>query len=183
MNPQDPMLITPNPSQQPTGMGQSFQQPAQPNQSTAPNPATASMFQPIVPAMPQQPDAMAQPQPMNAGPSPVGQQRPFPQEPVPIQPITKLPQPPKKSSMKKPLIIGGALLGILAIVTVLAIVLSGGKGQQAPTQQQADQPQGPQPAQAIDVEQTNNAINQDVTRFDNTKDFPDNMLDDSSLGL
>jgi amino acid transporter len=101
----------------------------------------------------------------------------------PIQPITKLPTA-KKPSKKLPLIIAGSLVGLLVIITVGAVLLSGGDKQ--PVQQNTNQTQGlegPQPAAAIDVEQANNAITQDVTGHDNTKDFPDDMLTDQSLGL
>lgn len=105
----------------------------------------------------------------------------FPQ--APIQPITKLPTS-KKPSKKLPLIIGGAIVGILLLITIGAVLLS--SGSKKPVQQDAPQTQGlegPQPATAIDVEQANNAITQDVTGHDNTKDFPDDMLSDKALGL
>lgn len=85
--------------------------------------------------------------------------------------------------MKKPLIIAAILIILIGGITAGAVLLSDAGKNQTPVTQQTDQPQGPQPAQAIDVEQTNNSINQDVTGFDNTKDFPDTMLDDSTLGL
>lgn len=85
--------------------------------------------------------------------------------------------------MKKPIIIALILILLMGGITAGAVLMSGNKTKQTTTQQSTDQPQGPQPAQAIDVEQTNNSINQDVTGFDNTKDFPDTMLDDSTLGL
>lgn len=159
MNPQDPMIVRPN---QPVGGPQPVAQPEQ-------------MFQPIVPPEPQ---TMQQPQP---GPQPTPAFPAFSQ--TPPEPITKLPTPPQKKSMKKPLIVATVLILLLGGITAGAVLMSGSKPKQAATQQQTDQPQGPQPAQAIDVEQTNNSINQDVTGFDNTKDFPDTMLDDSALGL
>lgn len=177
MNPQDPMLITPqlSPDAQPTQGAM----PPQPGGMSSPAvPAADTMFQPIMSPPPQQaamdmaPNGVVTPM---AGPQFGGQQ--------PIQPMTKLPNQPKKTSPKKPLLIGGILIMLLIVVTVVAVVLGGGKKQTPATTQQTDQAQGPQPAQAIDVEQANNSIGQDVTSFDNAKDFPDNMLDDSSLSL
>jgi amino acid transporter len=101
----------------------------------------------------------------------------------PIQPITKL-STNKKPSKKLPLIIAGSVVGVLVLITLGAVLLSGGNKQ--PVQNNTNQTQaaeGPQPASAIDVEQANNAITQDVTGHDNTKDFPDDMLTDQSLGL
>lgn len=188
MNPQDPssqdpMLINPQPDQQP---------PVEPGLQVggpSPVPAADSMFQPIMPSRPPQTEIPSmQPQGPNMTPIPGATGGyPVPEQPYmsgqPPQPMTKLPTPPKKSSTKKPLLVAGIGIGLLVIISVVVIVLGGGKKQTPVATDQTEQAQGPQPAQAIDVEQTNNSINQDVTGFDNTKDFPDNLLEDSQLGL
>ncbi len=168
MNPQnDPFVINPTP-QEPA------QPPVVPGGSAEPIvPAPESMFQPITPPVPEpvQPIATYDPGYVQPG---------MPTQP---QPITNLSAKSTKKS-KKPLIFGGVLLFVLIVVTVGAIVLSGG-GKKADdnTAQQTAAPQGPQPAQAIDIEQASNSISQDVSSHDNAKDFPNDELDDKSLGL
>jgi hypothetical protein len=155
----------------------------QPNGPTAqPQMAGQDMFQPVM-APYQQPEvtmpfAQNQGQPMQPQPSFPGN----PGVPQPIQPITKLPST-KKPSKKLPLIIGGALVGVLLLITVGAVLLSGGDKTAKITETPTQTLDGPQPAAAIDVEQANSAITQDVTGHDNTKDFPEDMLSDKALGL
>lgn len=177
MNPEDSMT---NP-QQPTFGPQPGQDVQQAN---VPIPPANAMFQPIVPPSPQSVGSFdpSVVQPGTQGANPVdfsSSDQPF-QSP---QPMTKLPTPPKKPSIKKPLIVASITILVLVAVTAGAIMFAGGKKQTPVATDQTQQAQGPQPAQAIDVEQTNNSINQDVTGFDNTKDFPDNMLEDTQLGL
>lgn len=137
---------------------------------------------PIVPGQPEPvtipPEGMFQPiAPPGPVPSPGIQQLPG----VPIQPITNLPKPHK--SNKKPLIFGLVLVLLLLGITVGAVLLGGNKKTNTGTQTQTTTAQGPQPAQAIDVEQASNSISQDISGHDNSKDFPSNELDDKTLGL
>ncbi len=156
MNPQDPTLITPSQPAPPTQpVVVPGQVPIQPIQPEA-------MFQPITPPVPAQPPSQFSPA-------------------EPVQPITNLPKPKKKS--KKPLIIGVSTIVLLFVITGAAIALGGTKKQANTPQQQTAAPEGPQPAAAIDVEQANNSIGQDVTGLDNNKDFPSAELDDKTLGL
>lgn len=149
------------------------------------NPQDPTVISPTPPIVPGQaepvavpPEVMFQPiAPPGPMPSPVAQQLPG----APIQPITNLPKPPKRN--KKPLIVGLTLVGLLIVITVGAVLLGGKKKTNTATQTPTTTLQGPQPAQAIDVEQASNSISQDVSGHDNAKDFPNGELDDKTLGL
>lgn len=130
-------------------------------------------------------------------------QQPYPNQPQPqngpqVYGPASLPQPtlpgyqqpqqfrtgPKRSS-RKPFIIGGVIAGILLLVVIgVVVALSNGKKpvQQAP-QEDTSKPEGPQAATAVDVEQSNNAISQDISSVNDDQDFPTDELDDKSLGL
>lgn len=82
------------------------------------------------------------------------------------------------------MVFAATLVLLLIGITVGAIVLGGSKKTSTkPTDTTTSTPQGPQPAQAIDVEQASNSITQDVSGHDNSKDFPTAELDDKTLGL
>lgn len=96
------------------------------------------------------------------------------------------PQQPKKSSSKGPLIAAGIGVFIVIVLTVVGLMMSGGNSSK--TQKQTAQPANTtpqllQPGQAIDVEQANNAINQDLSTLNDDNDFPDSSLEDKTIGL
>ncbi len=131
-----------------------------------PQPTTTQpMFQPVTP-----------PGPIPPNPS---QPQPYGQPPMPLMGAGMVP----RGKNKKPLFIGIAALAVLLLVTLLVVLLSTSKPKTVEAPQTTNEPQGPQPAQAIDVEQASNSISQDITGHDNNKDFPSGQLDDKSLGL
>lgn len=159
----DPQNQNPTPMQDPMVIQPAAAQP-QP-QPVAASP-TDTMFQPRVPQGP--PGTVM---------APVGQ----PAAPDPTQVSAPAPAPSKRS--KKPFIIIAVVVALFAGIT-LAVLLTSSNKPKAPQEQQAtDQQQGPQPAQAIDVEQTSNSISQDISGHDNNKDFPTTQLEDKDLGL
>lgn len=81
------------------------------------------------------------------------------------------------------------ILGIVLVVILGLVALlmsnsdsnnSGDKTLEAPA---SGQSQSLLPAQSIDLEQTNNAISQDMSALDDEKDFPATSLDDKTLNL
>lgn len=120
------------------------------------------------------PYASSQPEPL---PTPNGQsQINDPQEKEGFK--LKLPKGPVLAG-----IIGGVVVIVLIIVALVAT--SGNKPSQ--TKKAASpgntQPQALQPAQSVELEQTNNALSQDLSSLDDEKDLPNNSLDDLTLGL
>lgn len=87
------------------------------------------------------------------------------------------------SNNKKPLIIA-VIVGVLLliIVIVIAVVMAGSEGPIA-VEEPNNEPQNPQPATTIGIEQINNAISQDLSSIDNTRDFPETQLSNDTLGL
>lgn len=78
---------------------------------------------------------------------------------------------------------------VLVVITVAAVLMAP-KKKKAVTTKKSDTSQtnsngakGPQPASALDVEQANNSINQDISNPNDDNDFPANQLDDKSLNL
>jgi len=144
------------------------------------------MFQPITSQGPPPPaDSLGVPQsqPAFLSPDPASSPPSSYEAPNPIQPITNLGKPTKKKS-KKPLILAVIVVGVLLLVTTIVVVIaSSSQNNTQNNQQQTEAPQGPQPAQAIDIEQANNSITQDITSHDNNKDFPEDQLSDKNLGL
>ncbi len=94
---------------------------------------------------------------------------------------------PGNSNSNRKLIIAGALIGLLTLIIIILIVLLA-TGDKAPapakeTTSETSQSQGPQPASAIDIEQTNNAISQDISGLNDDQDFPADKLNDKNLKL
>lgn len=109
--------------------------------------------------------------------------------PPPVSPLNPGQSPDDDSDdhgSKKILIIVGA---IAATVVVIGASLFGGyylgKGSVPPAENniQSSEGPGPQAANAIDVQQTNNSISQDLSSLNNDQDFPEDALSDKSLGL
>jgi hypothetical protein len=93
-----------------------------------------------------------------------------------------------KRIKKLPLIIVGVVAVIFVILIIVAVIVSRKNGDNKnpttdePTTEHLD-PEGPQPATALDVEQTNNSITQDITGLNDDKEFPPEQLSDDSLDL
>lgn len=155
----------------PQNLGQSpatTQPPIQPQQPVGP--AVDMMFQPSTPQGP--PTGMDIQPPVMPG-----------VQPPQVQPSTPTPAPSPQGSKKKLLLIVAGVVVILVVVSLVVVLTSSKKSKAPQAQQESTQPEGPQPAQAIDVEQTSNSITQDITGHDNNKDFPADQLGDKHLGL
>jgi len=87
----------------------------------------------------------------------------------------------------KPFIIIGGVAGVLLLVAIgLVLFLPGNGKKKTPTQQTSNQSntsQGPQAASAVDVEQANSSISQDVSGLNDDQDFPVDQLTDHAFGL
>lgn len=143
-------------------------------------------------AQPQQPAPAGQPVDMMFQPSaPQGPSGNLPtQQPAVAGQLPPAPQPqvspslsPSPKRSKKPLIIIGIIVLVFAAASVAVVLMSSKKSKKPQETQTTNQQQGPQPAQAIDVEQTSNSISQDISGHDNNKDFPADQLTDDKLGL
>jgi cytoskeletal protein RodZ len=134
------------------------------------------------------------PQPGNYGPTgqapmqQVGGQGfvPQPQQnPVNVNPQQNGPIKPKKSNKTKFILVAVAGLALLGILTAIALLAAPGKKQtqeQSSTNNQTSA-DTQKPADAIDVGNTNNSINQDISGLNTDNDFPPTQLDDKSLNL
>lgn len=91
---------------------------------------------------------------------------------------------PGTTKSRLPLVIGvaaGVLL--LLIIGVIILASSGNKNTKPPITDTNIQTQGPQPATAIGVTQTDTSISQDLSTINDDKDLVPTMLDDKTLGL
>ncbi|GAC1391141.1 MAG: hypothetical protein NVSMB46_02560 [Candidatus Saccharimonadales bacterium] len=104
----------------------------------------------------------------------------------PSQPIAHNNAPQKSvfARYKVPILVGGLMLFILLILIALLVVgASNKKSKQLSSSPQNVQADGPQPANAIGIEQTSNSISQDISGLNDDKDIPSTMLDDRQIGL
>lgn len=94
-------------------------------------------------------------------------------------------KPQQQKSKPKVLVIVVAALVSLLVITIIAVLFSGGSKKPAKTTDETSQqePAGPQPASALDVEQSNNSINQDMSTLSDEEDFPETQIDNKALGL
>jgi hypothetical protein len=93
---------------------------------------------------------------------------------------------PKKSSKTKFIIVAVVGVLVLAIMTAIALVATPSKKQ--PSEQNTNNntqnsQDAQKPANAIDVGNTNNSINQDMSGLNTDNDFPATQFDDKSLNL
>lgn len=92
-----------------------------------------------------------------------------------------------KAAQKGPkiAIVVGVVVAVILIVVAVVASMSGSKKpvQKNEKTQQSSASQSFQPAQAIEVEETSNALSQDLSGVDDEKDFPAGQLDDKSIGL
>lgn len=96
------------------------------------------------------------------------------------------PNPPIKRKSHLPIIIMAAAgtLVLLIAISVIVVATSGKKALKVtPKAPQSTASQGPQPATAIGITETNNSISQDLSGLNNDKALPPTMLDDKTLGL
>lgn len=85
----------------------------------------------------------------------------------------------------------GPLIAIIVVAAifliVVGVVLATGGSKKKTTKDtsttKTDAASVLQPAQAIELEQTNNAVSQDLSGLDDEKDFPASSLEDKTLGL
>lgn len=93
----------------------------------------------------------------------------------------------RKSGPSKLVIIVIAGVVLVLVIGIIALVATSGSNKKANTKDQTStdttQSQSLLPAQPIDLEQTNNAISQDISGLDDEKDFPAKSLDDKTLNL
>lgn len=107
---------------------------------------------------------------------------------VPVPPSSSEPQQPipqrgdKKT--KKIIIVLAGLLGIFLVLVIFVLLSGGDKKKQAEEQPQNTQTQSliKEPT-AIDIENTNNSISDDVTNLSTDSDFPADNLSDEKLEL
>ncbi len=108
----------------------------------------------------------------------------LPTMPTPPPPAGAVIGGPKAGKSKMMMIV---VIAVVLLVVILGAVLMLGKkpAKKAATKTPANtsQSQGPQPAKALDVEQSNNSINQDITGLNDDKDYPADQLSDKSLNL
>lgn len=115
----------------------------------------------------------------------------IPPEGVPISPIT--PTPLNSSSYsgnssanktKKILIALGGLVGVFIILIIIVVISSSGTKKPVQTDQQTATPESliKEPT-AIDIENINNSISDDITNMSADNDFPANNLTDEKLDL
>lgn len=113
-----------------------------------------------------------------------------PNQPVQSQaPITSSANKPKQK-LKLPkgpalaAIIGGVIVLILLVVVLIANAgKSPSKTSDDPVVDRNTRPEFLLPAESVQMEQTNNALSQDLSGLDDEKDLPTNSLDDQTLGL
>lgn len=130
------------------------------------------------PQTPQQQPAFQNPQ----------EQYPEPQVSGPVQSPqnSRPPQAPIPGAKNKKLfIVIGAAVGFLVLVTVIAVLLSGGDKKPGTETPAADstKTQLLEPSNALDIEQINNSVNQEMSNLSNDRDFPAEQLSDKALGL
>lgn len=80
----------------------------------------------------------------------------------------------------------GAIAGGVVLLIIIIVAIAASSNKQTPistTEQDKDINTSLEPAQAIDIEQTNNSINQDFSTLNDDKQLPANALDDKTLGL
>ncbi len=93
--------------------------------------------------------------------------------------------PPVTKSRKKLIIIASVVGGVIFLL-IIAVILGGGSKQptstKAPTSKTTET-QALKPAQAIEIEEANNALSQDLSSTDDEKDLPAASLEDKTLSL
>lgn len=99
----------------------------------------------------------------------------------PLQPI------PAKNS-KKPLILGGIVLGVLVLLMIIGVIASSGNKPSKPEATTSNPSatslsQVLEPANALTVELINDSIGQDIGALNDEQDLPTTKLDDKTLGL
>ncbi len=104
--------------------------------------------------------------------------QPAPQPQTPVQPAQNHRRGPVIA-----IIVGIVVALLLVLAAIFATSSSTKTADQATTPKQSASSQVIEPAEAIEVEQTNNSISQDLSTLDEEKDFPATGLDDKSLGL
>ncbi len=177
--------------------------PAQPVQPplTQPTPPMTDIYaaqpqpgQPIAPQAPAQ-QFFASPAAQGPAPQPVQQQpvgtvmpQPNPaqqasNQAMPVRPVVG-PRP------KKPKFLIIIIVGVVLLIgmTVAGVLLTKPKKKAAVNNgtadvQKAEEATSLLPAKSLDVEQTNAAVNQDISGINDENDFPPTQLDDKALGL
>lgn len=95
--------------------------------------------------------------------------------------------PGKKLKLPKGPVLAGIIGAVLVIVLLIFALAAGGgnkpQDKKGSTSISNTQPEALKPANSIELEQTNNAISQDLSRLDDERDLPNNSLEDSTLGL
>ncbi|MBW3569212.1 hypothetical protein KY385_03740 [Candidatus Parcubacteria bacterium] len=105
----------------------------------------------------------------------------------PPQPAGPPPQPhnyePSDSKTKKITIILGGLIGVFIILAAVVFLTSGSdNSQQTPSEESAPANLFKEPS-ALELENLNNSVNDDITNLSADSDFPSEKLSDDSLDL
>lgn len=82
------------------------------------------------------------------------------------------------------MIIAGGVLGLLILVVVIVLVVNGGdKTPQAPVEENTGIENLYKEPSAIQIENLNNSVSDDITNLSSDADFPSDKLSDSNLRL
>lgn len=188
----DPNNFQPNNgvSQDPNFVAQSGQQPHVVDVTVPQTPQQPSVITPQFSQVNDQ-QIMNQQVPAQFNPVPGGVVQPNMQQQAPMSGAPQQTVPgtvtggPKAQKKPKFLIIIVVAIVLLGGMTAAALVVAKPKAKNktpAPTTQ-TSQSAGPLPAKALDVEQSNNSINQDISGVNDDDDLPPSQLDDKALGL
>lgn len=180
VNPNDPYRVRENDSSAPNIISPSVDQKLVDSIMSPPQ-------QPQTPAPPKQPTSSLHPNQNTGDDITQGGQQLFQAPPnIPIQqtPENIVPEnKPKKNKMIIFLIVSFLVLVVLTVAALLLVPKKKGTKSQD-NQTATQQPQSPvKPAEAIDVEQTNNSVNQDISGLNIDEDFPTTQMEDKALGL
>lgn len=88
------------------------------------------------------------------------------------------------NTTKKLLIIIGALIGLVVVIVIIVLAFS--KGGDNPTEKPKEAASGEfyvKEPSAVDVESVNNSISDNISGLNTDADFPEDKLNDQSLGL
>lgn len=106
-------------------------------------------------------------------------------QPQPSTPSPVVSGPTPTKNMK--FFIGVIIAGILLIIAFLVVAFAGSGNKptppNSPDPSNPVNPEGPQPANSLDVEQSSNAISEDLGGLNDDVDLPPEQLSDDNLDL
>lgn len=170
--------MDPNNNSQPQTVTPNVQPAAEPPAAEESYKARSLLSQPYASPLPA-PSSVQPPQPGLAPNQPVQPQAPLSSKPLKPARKLNLPKGPALAA-----IIGGVVVVILLVVVLIANAgKSPKKATDEPTVDRNARPEILLPAESVQMEQTNNALAQDLSGLNDEKDLPTTSLDDQTLGL